>query len=179
MKKLLVVIDYQNDFVDGALGFPGAEKLEAGIAEKIRQYRAEGCEVAFTFDTHGENYLNTHEGKLLPVPHCILGTNGWELYGSIKDLAKPEDKRFNKPTFGSVELMQYVQAGQYDSVELLGLVSNICVVSNAELIRAALPEAEVIVDAACTASNDGRLNAAALDVLRSTHINVINDGERA
>jgi len=179
MKKLLAVIDYQKDFVDGALGFEGAEALSARIAEKIRLYRAEGGTVAFTFDTHGADYLDTHEGRLLPVPHCIEGTEGWRLYGEIAKLVQPSDRQFNKPAFGSLELMNYAVEEQFDSVELVGLVSNICVVANAELIRAALPEAEVTVDAACTASNDARLNAAALDVLRSTHVRVINDGADA
>ena len=144
MKKLLVVVDYQKDFVDGALGFSGAELLEGPICEKIAACRAQGGEVAFTFDTHGDNYLSTQEGRKLPIVHCIDGTDGWKLYGAVAHCQKPGDRVFKKPAFGSAELFDYLRAGQYDEVELCGLVSNICVISNAALAKAALPEARVV-----------------------------------
>lgn len=174
MKKLLVVVDYQKDFVDGALGFAGAEKLDRPIAAKIRAYRDAGWEVAFTYDTHGEDYLSTQEGRLLPIPHCIKGSDGWQLYGETAGELRPTDRVFYKPVFGSVELMEYAAAGRYAEIELVGLVSDICVASNAALLKAALPDAAVRVDAACTASADPAKHAAALEVLRSIQVQVYN-----
>ncbi|MDR2903179.1 MAG: isochorismatase family protein, partial [Clostridiales bacterium] len=97
MQKCLIVVDYQNDFVSGALGFPGAEKLDALIAEKISAYRAGGDAVVFTFDTHGADYMRTQEGKNLPVPHCIEGTAGHDLFGETGKRIAAGDKRFFKP----------------------------------------------------------------------------------
>ena len=139
MKKLLIVVDYQNDFVIGSLGFPGAAKLEARISEKIRAYRQNGDEVAFTMDTHTHGYENTQEGRMLPVAHCIEGSPGWELYGVIKE--------------------------QYASVELAGLVSNICVISNAVLVKTALPNTPIYIDANAIGSNDAVLHQKALDIM--------------
>ncbi|KNZ40828.1 cysteine hydrolase family protein [Acetobacterium bakii] len=174
MKSILLVIDYQKDFVDGALGFQQAAVLEAAIARKIGAYRKRGDEVAFTFDTHKEDYLTTREGSNLPIPHCIKGTEGWDLYGKIADLCLETDKRFEKVTFGSMELADYLRMNQYDRIELVGVVSNICVLSNAVLAKAALPEADIVVDASGVASNDDRLNRAALDVMESLHIKITN-----
>ena len=172
MKKLLIVVDYQTDFVDGALGFPGAVRLEGRIAEKIDAYRAESYDVAFTFDTHGEDYLNTQEGRKLPVAHCIRGSAGWELFGKVKELMKKEDRAFTKPCFGSAELFDFLRESDYDAVELIGVVTSICVISNAVLAKTALPEAEVIVDASCCAGNDAALHEKALDVMEGLQISV-------
>ena len=173
MKKLLIVVDYQNDFVSGSLGFPKAAELEAAIASKILQYRESGGDVAFTFDTHGEDYLSTQEGKNLPVTHCVRGTGGWELYGRIAGLMKEGDRRFLKPAFGSGELFDYLRSSDYESIELAGVVSNICVISNAVLAKTALPEAVVTVDSACVASNDESLNEAALKVMAGLQIVIL------
>lgn len=174
MKKILIVVDYQNDFVTGSLGFDRAVSLEKPIAEKIRLYRKNGWEIAFTMDTHGEDYLMTQEGKNLPVPHCIENTDGWRLYGSIADLCKADDKKFVKHAFGSMELADYLEQKRYDRIELVGLVSNICVISNAVLAKAALPEAEITVDAFCTASNEESINQKALDIMEGLQINIYN-----
>lgn len=174
MRKLLIVVDYQTDFVNGALGFPGAEKLEGAILGKIAQYRQEGQSVAFTYDTHGSDYLQTREGRYLPVPHCLRGTDGWELYGGVAWAVRDGDKLFYKPSFGSAELFDYLRCSRFDSVELVGLVSDICVISNAVLAKTALPEADITVDAACTASFDPDKNKAALDVMESLQINILN-----
>lgn len=174
MKRVLVVVDYQNDFVNGSLGFDRAVELESRIAEKIEKYKSNGHEVVFTFDTHDENYLNTQEGKNLPVKHCIKNTDGWNLYGKIYDLFDDTAKGFEKVTFGSMELAEYLGKNGFYSVELVGVVSNICVISNAVLAKAALPEAEITVDASCTASNDETLNEEALDVMEGMQIKVIN-----
>ena len=173
MKKLLLVVDYQNDFVNGSLGFAGAEKLEGPICDKIEAYRAEGADVAFTFDTHGEDYLDTQEGKKLPVVHCLRGSEGWNLYGRVAGYCTPGSICFHKPAFGSMAMAYYVKTQQYDLVELCGLVSNICVLSNAILVKAALPACEVVVDARCTACADPAMNEKALDVLEGVQVKVI------
>lgn len=175
MKKLLIVVDYQNDFVDGALGFKGAEKLEPLINKKIAEYRKNKNEVAFTFDTHNLDYLKSQEGLNLPVEHCIRGTLGFELYGNIKKQVRPEDKCFFKPTFGSAELMDYLKGreGVYSFIEFVGLVSNICVISNAIIAKTALPEVTIAVDSKCTASFDEKLNKAALDVMQGLQIKIL------
>ena len=112
MKRLLIVVDYQKDFVDGSLGFDGAEKLDARIAEKIASYRATGDEVAFTFDTHHRDYLKTQEGRNLPIEHCVDGTPGHDLYGEVALMMRDSDTVFKKPSFGSVELFERLRASQ-------------------------------------------------------------------
>ena len=173
MRKCLIVVDYQNDFVTGSLGFAKAEQLDDRIANKIAKCRNEGWEIVFTFDTHEENYLQTNEGRNLPVEHCIKGTNGHKLYGRTAKMLKESDKCFYKPSFGSAELFEYLKAERSDKVELCGVVTNICVISNAVLAKTALPESEISVDSACVASNDDSLNKAALDVMQSLQINVL------
>lgn len=174
MKKLLVVVDYQNDFVSGTLGFEGAELLDVKIAGKISKYKAEKHDVVFTFDTHYENYYDTQEGKKLPVKHCVKGTEGWKLYGDTSKLMNENDVIFEKNTFPSLELGKWLEGKDYDYVELVGLVSNICVLSNAVIVKAALPEAEIIVDASCTASHNEALHEKTLDVLEGIQVIVIN-----
>lgn len=174
MKRLLIVVDYQIDFVSGSLGFPKAAQLEEGIYHKIKDYKENNQDVIFTFDTHDINYLQSQEGKKLPVEHCIKGSEGWNLYGKISEFLDDNATVFAKPTFGSLELAEYLKGKEYDSIELIGLVSNICVISNAILAKAALPEAEIIVDASCTASFDSKLNEKALDVMEGLQIKVLN-----
>ena len=157
MERYLFVIDYQNDFVDRALGFPGAEKLDAGIAAKIRSY-GKG-RVFFTRDTHFENYLETREGKNLPVVHCIKGSTGWQVYGeTAKALAEVNAVAIDKLTFGmnvADPAVAAVLPEKADEIELVGLVSNICVVSNAVVLQSRYPEATITVDASLTDSFDG------------------------
>ncbi|MGN8896532.1 cysteine hydrolase family protein [Flavonifractor sp. HCP28S3_F3] len=175
MKKLLLVVDYQKDFVDGALGFPGAEKLDGPIAEKIAAYRSAGDDVAFTLDTHQETYLDTQEGRKLPVPHCLMNTEGWQLYGKTgQALDKSRDTVICKPTFPSLWLGDWLKGQGYDRIELVGLVSYMCVLSNAIVAKAALPEAELVVDASCTAGPDPRLHANALELMETLQITVVN-----
>ena len=172
IKKCLIVVDYQNDFVTGSLGFEKAEQLDGRIADKIEKYRSDGWEIVFTFDTHEENYLQTNEGRNLPVEHCIKGTDGHKLYGRTAEMQEERDKCFYKPSFGSAELFEYLRCENFEKVELCGVVTNICVISNVVLAKTALPEAEVLVDSACVASNDDSLNKSALDVMKSLQINV-------
>ena len=178
MKKCLIIIDFQNDFVSGTLGFPEAVELERHIVDKIMQYRNNSDEVIFTFDTHGEDYMNTQEGCNLPIAHCLQDTDGHKLYGHVADLIQDSDKQFNKNTFGSDALYMYLKTELFESIELVGLVSNICVISNAVLAKTAQPETPIIVDAMCTASNDSKLNIAALDIMASFQIQIVNRDER-
>ena len=175
MKKLLLVVDYQKDVVDGALGFPGAEKLDGPIAEKIAAYRSAGDDVAFTLDTHQETYLDTQEGRKLPVPHCLMNTEGWKLYGKTGEaFDKARDMVICKSTFPSLWLGDWLKGQGYDRIELVGLVSYMCVLSNAIVAKAALPEAELVVDASCTAGPDPRLHANALELMETLQITVVN-----
>ena len=173
MKQALIVVDYQNDFVSGALGFEKAVQLEEEICHKINRYRQAGEEIIFTFDTHGEDYLSTQEGRKLPVPHCMKNSEGWQLYGRVAALKEGGDRCFDKPCFGSWELGEYARQRQFDKIELCGVVSNICVLSNAVLLKAAPPEAQLVVDARCVASNDDKANEEALDMLQSVQVEVV------
>lgn len=175
MERYLFVIDYQKDFVDGALGFPGAEKLDEKIAAKVREY-GKG-RVFFTRDTHFENYLETREGKNLPVVHCIKGSEGWQVYGeTAKALAEVEAPGIDKLVFGmdvTDPATAAVLPETADEIELVGLVSNICVVSNAVVLQSKYPEATIIVDAACTDSFDKSLHEKVLDVLSGFQVKVL------
>lgn len=171
--KALVVVDYQKDFVDGALGFAGAELLEPIIVEKINRCREDGGDIIFTLDTHGENYLETAEGRKLPVIHCVDGTPGHSLYGSLAQCMRAEDIVIKKPSFGSITLMDILRVKRYSEIELCGLVTDICVVSNAILAKTALPESRVSVDSSACASFDKSAHEAALRVMKSVHIDVI------
>ena len=176
MNRYLFVIDYQNDFVDGALGFSGAEKLDEKIAAKVRAY-GKG-KVLFTRDTHFDDYLQTREGRNLPVKHCIKGSFGWECYGeTAKALAEVEAKAIDKLVFGMDVTdpdTAAVLPEAADEIELVGLVSNICVVSNAVVLQSKYPEATIVVDAACTDSFDKSLHEKVLDVLAGFQVKVIN-----
>lgn len=176
MNRYLFVIDYQNDFVDGALGFSGAEKLDAKIAAKVRAY-GKG-HVLFTRDTHFENYLDTREGRNLPVIHCVKGSQGWQVYGqTAKALAEVEAPAIDKLSFGmdvTDPATAAVLPEQADEIELVGLVSNICVVSNAVVLQSRYPEATILVDAACTDSFDKALHEKVLDVLAGFQVKVVN-----
>ena len=147
--------------------------LDEVIVQRIEQTLQAGGELVFTFDTHQEDYLDTAEGRSLPIPHCLRGSDGWQLYGKTADYLSRASRCFEKETFGSLELAQYLKAGGYDEVELCGLVSNICVVSNALLAKAALPQARVVVRQNATACADPAAHEAALTVMRSVFCDVV------
>lgn len=171
--KALVVVDYQNDFVDGALGFAGAELLEPLIIEKINDCRKTGGKVIFTLDTHTEDYLNTAEGRKLPVPHCIKGTEGHKLFGRVAECVTADDIVIEKPSFGSLELADVLKEGGFEEVEFCGLVTDICVVSNVMIAKAALPESRIVVDSKAVASFDNDKHNASLEVMRSIQADVV------
>ena len=174
MRRLLIVVDCQKDFIDGALGFEGAEKVIPGIISKIEEYRSAGDEIVYTLDSHTEEYMNTQEGKNLPVPHCIKGSEGFELDSTLAPYLEG-CRAFEKPTFGSIDLAEFIKgnASDYSAIEVCGLVSNICVISNAVIAKAAAPEAEIIVDSNLTASFDPKLHEAALAVLGGIQVKVV------
>lgn len=173
MKKFLVVVDMQKDFVDGSLSTAEAQAVVPEVCEKIRGFQGQ---IICTFDTHFENYLETLEGKNLPVKHCIKETVGFELDENVK--AALESKEYislEKPTFGSLKLSEIIKEkaqGEDFSVELVGLCTDICVVSNALLLKANFPEAEISVDSACCAGVTPESHNCALNTMRSCQINV-------
>lgn len=173
--KALIVIDVQNDFTTGALGSPEAAAKVDAIVETAKAFRGS---VFLTKDTHGADYLDTQEGVKLPVTHCVKDTPGWQLSGGLEELALDRGwKVFEKPTFGSVELSHYVadlhRKGQLDAVELVGFCTDICVVSNALLIKAYAPELSVRVDPSLCAGTTPEAHTAALRTLQSCQIDCI------
>ena len=170
MKKLLVVVDMQKDFIDGSLGTLEALAIVPRVKEKIEEYMAADDDVVFTLDTHEENYLDTQEGKKLPVLHCIRGSEGWELHSSLKAY---KGKRFEKRTFGSDELSAYIKGRNYESIELVGLCTDICVISNALLLKAFAPETPIRVDSSCCAGVTPESHENALNAMKVCHIEVV------
>lgn len=164
IRRLLVVVDMQRDFVDGALGSEAARKIVPAVQALV----AEADEVVYTQDTHEENYLDTHEGKFLPVPHCIRGTEGHEI---LPEVFRAGARVFEKSTFGSASLAGY--AVRYDEITLCGVCTDICVVSNALLIRAFAPEAGVRVAASACAGTSPEAHQAALLTMKSCQIEII------
>lgn len=174
--KYLIVIDMQNDFVDGALGTPEAQAIADAVVEEAKSF--DGT-VAFTLDTHGEDYLSSQEGANLPAPHCIKGTPGWQLIPALDSVAHERNARiFEKPTFGSTDLAAWLQAenatNPIESIELVGVCTDICVVSNALLIKAVLPEVPLVVDAALCAGVTPAAHEAALATMCSCQVQVLN-----
>ena len=172
MKKLLVVFDFQNDFIDGSLGFPKALTLIDVINNKINNYLNNGDDLIYTLDTHYDDYLDTFEGKNLPVSHCVDNSFGHQVCNKCNYLDKAI-KVFKKNTFPSLELAKYLEHKDYDYVELCGLVSNICVLSNAIMVKSALPNARIIIDKNATSSFDEELESKAFDVLKGLQVEVI------
>ncbi len=173
MKKILIVVDMQNDFVDGALGTKEAVLIVDNVVDKINNFN--GTVIA-TYDTHFENYMNTSEGKNLPVEHCVKGTKGWELNEKVeKSLKNKGYTAIEKITFGSKDLPEKIIEITKDedfSVELIGLCTDICVVSNALLLKAHFPEKEISVDSSCCAGVTPDSHQAALTTMKMCQINV-------
>ena len=166
MKKTLIVVDMQNDFIDGALGSKEAQAIVENVKKKIAQYVENGDEVIFTRDTHQVNYLETNEGKYLPVEHCIEGTTGW----AIADGLEVENAVYiNKKSFGFTDWKEY----NLEEVELIGLCTDICVVSNALIIKALYPEIKVSVDSTCCAGVTPESHNAALTTMKMCQVEVV------
>ena len=170
MKKLVVVVDMQNDFIDGALGSPEAAAIVPHVVEKIRSWDGD---LAATLDTHGENYLSTNEGHHLPVVHCVEGTPGHALNAQVAAALDGKAVLFRKGSFGSAQLSHYLAKNQYDYVEFIGLCTDICVVSNAIMAKAALPESQIAVDASCCAGVTPDSHNAALTTMKMCQIDIL------
>lgn len=179
---VLVVVDMQNDFVSGALGTAEAAGIVPYVVGRVVDGINRGEEVLFTRDTHEADYLDTHEGKKLPVPHCIRGTGGWEIIEQLREYAP---RPIDKPTFGSQYLGALLKARDEDlkkqgkpgveKVTLIGLCTDICVISNALLIKAFLPEAEIAVDASCCAGVTPGSHRNALEAMKMCQITIENE----
>ena len=171
LRKLLIVVDMQNDFISGTLGSPQAEAILPNVKAKIEEYRQNGYQVIFTRDTHTGDYLTTQEGEYLPVIHCVKGTDGHLISGEL-DLR--DDVVFDKGTFGSLELAKRFSADDFDEIELCGLCTEICVVSNALILKAQLPETRITVDAACCAGVTVEGHKAALLTMKNCQVMIHN-----
>lgn len=174
MRKILIVIDMQNDFIDGALGTPEAAAIVENVKEKIRSYPKE--DVFATRDSHTTDYMYTQEGKNLPVPHCIRGTDGWQIRPDIAELIFP-DHVIDKPTFGSTTLARIMEtldehSPEGISIEIVGLCTDICVVSNALLLKAFMPEVPISCDASCCAGVTPQSHDAAIATMRACQIQI-------
>lgn len=178
MSKILIVVDMQNDFIDGALGTPEAVAIVPNVKTKIEEYQKNGGTIIFTRDTHYPDYLNTQEGRKLPVTHCIRDTKGWEIPSTVYEEV-PDDPNVlfvNKPTFGFKDWPLFLEAHRLmdiDSIELCGLCTDICVVSNALLLKANYPEIPISVDASCCAGVTPERHEMALGVMDSCQIEIL------
>ena len=172
--KLLLVIDMQNDFITGALANPEAEAIIEAVAEKIQDFQNEGRPVFFTRDTHGEDYMETQEGKRLPVPHCLRGSDGWQIADRLKAYADEEDV-LDKPSFGSLQLPEWIEeklGRAPEEIELCGVCTDICVISNAVILKAAFPETIVTVEGAFCAGVTPESHGNALEAMRACQVNI-------
>ena len=177
MEKILVVVDMQNDFIDGSLGTEEARNIVEPVCEKIIEF---GGQIFVTQDTHSDNYLETLEGRHLPVEHCIANTEGWLINSFIRNALKSKNYAFiEKEIFGSMKLVDQIakilDKGVKGSIEIVGLCSDICVVSNALMLRSAFPNTEITVDASCCAGVTPDKHKAAMKVMKSCQINVIGE----
>jgi len=176
MKKLLIVVDCQNDFIDGTLGSEDAKAIVPNVVKKIKEWDGD---IICTLDTHGADYLNTREGKYLPVEHCIIGTDGHninkEIFDALLFCNGSSANLLKKYTFGSTALPEIIRNSDIDYVELVGLCTDICVVSNALLLKANYPELDIAVDANCCAGVTPESHKAALTTMKMCQINVIGE----
>ncbi len=170
MSKYLIVVDVQKDFVDGALGTKEAVAIIPRVKEKIEEYRENGDKIIFTRDTHTADYMSTNEGKYLPVEHCIKDTDGWQIY---EGLSVEGAEIVNKPTFGYLGWDQHIEKEENLSIELIGLCTDICVVSNALILKARYPEATVMVDSSACAGVTPETHASAVATMKMCQIEII------
>lgn len=172
MKELLVVIDMQKDFIDGVLGTKEAVKIVPKVVEKIKEFQKNGQDVIFTKDTHTEQYMDTQEGKKLPVIHCVKGTEGWNFVDELQPLAK-DCLVLEKPGFGSVTLAGIVGDKKYEKVTLIGVCTDICVISNALLLKGHHTELPIFVDAGCCAGVTPLSHNNALEAMKLCQVSIL------
>lgn len=177
--KILIVIDMQNDFVTDALENKDAQAITAAMAKKVKEYRENGIPVFFTRDTHGDDYMNTQEGRLLPVPHCIKNTEGWQIIDCLAEFADINNT-LDKPTFGAVALPAWLEeklgadaVAELKEIEFCGVCTDICVISNAMLLKAAYPEKKITIDSRLCAGVTPESHKTALDAMRACQMYII------
>lgn len=173
MEKLLVIVDMQTDFIDGVLGTEEAKAIVPSVVKKIKEWDGD---MVCTMDTHFDDYLDTQEGKKLPVPHCVINTDGWMINDQICVAVKESEKNvrtFAKYTFGSMEMAEYVKNAGYDYIEFVGLCTDICVISNAMLVKTMVPEAKIVVDSTCCAGVTPNSHNNALEAMKMCHIDIV------
>lgn len=176
MANVLIVVDMQNDFIDGALGSKEAQAIVDNVAKKVKKAHKNGDMIIFTKDTHYDNYLDTEEGKNLPIPHCIMDTEGWEIINKIE--IPHEANILQKHTFGAKFLSDYLlMCDDIKNIELVGLCTDICVISNAIVAKTAEPNAHIIVDASCCAGVTPESHDTALASMKTLQVEVINQGK--
>ena len=169
--KTLIVVDMQNDFISGSLGTKEAQAIVSNVAKRIQTARTNGETVFFTRDTHSEDYLNTQEGRNLPVSHCICGTDGWQIDARLDT---GDSTIIDKPVFGSLELAEQIaRVPELESVELIGLCTDICVISNAMILKARLPETPIFVRADCCAGVTPESHENALNAMKMCQIAIL------
>lgn len=180
MNKLLLVVDMQNDFVNGSLGTEEAKNIVPKVVAKVEKYYEindeNNYDIWFTRDTHFSDYLNTQEGRNLPVEHCIDNTDGWCIISELSSFTQRNCILIDKLTFASKELVSRYDLSVYDEIELIGVCTDICVISNALLIKAFYPEIEITVDASCCAGVTPEKHKAAIETMKSCQIRIINEG---
>lgn len=178
--KLLLVVDMQNDFIYGALKNHMAEQIIPAVVNKVKEWDKTGQPIIFTRDTHYDYYMDTEEGKNLPVPHCIVNTEGHNIITELRDFAAKHIV-IDKNTFGSSRLMRYLEMhpNHFDIIEIIGICTDICVISNGVTTKTASPNAHIIVDAACCAGVTAESHDTALNAMKSLQIEVINQGKEA
>ena len=177
-KKLLIVVDMQNDFINGALGSPEAAAIVSNVAKKIEEARANNDFIIFTQDTHYDDYMETEEGKNLPVPHCIKNTEGWAISSQLN--IPLEADVIEKTTFGAYNMglsLASFYENKVDSIELVGLCTDICVLSNAVIAKSACPNSHVAVDAACCAGVTPESHDTALAAMKAIQVEILNQGQ--
>ena len=175
MKRLLIVVDMQNDFIDGALGTKEAEAIVEKVVKKIEEWDGD---IVFTLDTHFSDYLSTQEGKNLPVIHCVENTDGWQINSKVKAAAEAKNKTvgmFKKVTFGSAALAEFIKDGKYECAEFIGLCTDICVISNVMVTKAAAPEMPITVDASCCAGVTPQSHKNALEAMKMCQISIVGE----
>ena len=177
MKKALIVVDMQNDFITGSLGTPEAQAIVPYVAAKLKEAKndPDTLLIVLTMDTHGENYSGTREGRRLPVPHCVEGTDGWKLCGPVAALADAHMPLITKRTFAAVSLPAYIPE-EVGEITLMGLCTDVCVISNAMLLKAHFPEVDVAVDAAGCAGVTKESHKTALEAMKMCQIDIKNAG---
>ena len=178
MSKILIVIDMQNDFITGSLGTPEARAIVTNVKRKIKECKEAGYEIYFTRDSHWKDYLKTFEGQHLPVEHCIWNTPGWQITQELFESFYLNDDYdvINKSTFGYISWEYYLpEETDVEEIQICGLCTDICVISNALILRTLYPDAEIVCDASCCAGTTPEMHEKALDVMKSCQIEVINE----